>query len=75
MQKRKEYLEHMRREEERRALAEKNKQSVLKNMKKIKGASPNKSKSASVNGLKRVGNPKGNELPPRGNKKTDKDDD
>ena len=38
MQKRKEYLEHMRREEERRALLEKNKQNALKNsMKKNKG--------------------------------------
>lgn len=75
MQKRKEYLEHMRREEERRALAEKNKQSAMKNMKKNKGTSPNKSKSASVNPLKRVNNSKGNEIPPKSNKKTDKDDD
>ena len=75
MQKRKEYLEHMRREEERRALLEKNKQNCLNNsMKKNKGASPNKPKSASVNGLKRVANVKG-EMAAKGNKKTDKEDD
>lgn len=65
----------MRREEEQRALLEKNKQSALKNMKKTKGASPNKSKSASVKGLKRLANVKGNEIPAKGNKKTDKEED
>lgn len=73
MQKRKEYLEHMRREEEKRALLEKTKQNALKNMKKTKGASPNKSKSACVNGLKRLANVKGNEIPAKGIKKADRE--